>query len=324
MFLIDVLGALLTLAALSFLSLAGYLAALTLLGDRARRDPLALAAGWLLSSLAIAVSIGLALGAMGRLRIDLALAGLALFTIGLLQRAKRDPDPWAPARLLLERSWARLRERPALALLALHGAGSELLRGLLRPPLSWDSLMYHLLLSATWLQERNLAPVFGPPPTSFYGFQPGDGSLWFWWWMAPSHSELYVNLASALPWLLLGLAAGAVARELGAVKSWPLAAYLTLLTPTILRFVGAEYVDLIVGAGLAAAALFALLWLDEPRWGPALLAGAGLGIAAGTKVLALPYVLAFAGALLVAVVPRGGWKVRTPQILGAIAMVALL
>lgn len=324
MFLVDLLGALLTLAAFSFLGLSGYLAATALLGERARRDALGLAVAWGLSSLSIALLIGLALGAIGRLRIDLALSGLALLTILQLQRAKKADDPWGPARRLGSRTWAHLTERPVLAILAAHAAGSELLRGLLRPPLSWDSLMYHLLLSATWLQEQNLAPVFGPAPTNFYGFQPGNGSLWFWWWMAPSHSEFWVNLGSALPWLVLGLAAGAVARRLGAEKSWPVASFLTLLTPCILRFVGAQYVDLLVGAGIAAAAYFSLLWLDEPRWGTALLAGAGLGIAAGAKVLALPYVLAFAGALLLAAALRGGWRARGGQVLAAIVVASLL
>jgi hypothetical protein len=324
MFLIDLLGALLTLAAFSFLGLSGYLAATVLLGERARRDSLALSVAWGLSALSIALLIGLVLGAIGQLRIDLALSGLALLTILQLQRAKRADDPWGPARRLASRAWAQLAERPALAILTVHAAGSELLRGLLRPPLSWDSLMYHLLLSATWLQEKNLAPVFGPAPTNFYGFQPGNGSLWFWWWMAPSHSEFWVNLASGLPWLLLGLAAGAVARQLGAEKSWPVAAYLTLLTPCILRFIGAQYVDLLVGAGIAAAAYFALLWLDEPRWGTAILTGAGLGIVAGAKVLALPYVLALAGAILLAAALRGGWRVRAGQTIAAIAIASLL
>ncbi len=324
MYLIDFLGALLTLLAFTFLGLSGYFAAVALLGERARRDVLALGVAWGLSSLSIALLIGLGLGALGWLRIDLALGVLALLSVVQLRAARRAGDPWGPARALGGRSWARLAERPVLAILTLHAAGSELLRGVLRPPLSWDSLMYHLLLSATWLQEQNLAPVFGPAPTNFYGFQPGNGSLWFWWWIAPSHSEFWVNLSSALPWLLLGLAAGAVARQLGAEKSWPVAAYLTLLTPTILRFIGAQYVDLMVGAGIVAAAFFSLLWLDEARWGTALLAGAGLGIAAGAKVLALPYVLALAGAVLLAAALRGGWRVRIGQIVAAILIASLL
>ena len=59
-------------------------------------------------------------------------------------------------------------------------------------------------------------------PTYFYGFEPSNGSVWLWWWMAPSHSELYVNLAFFPQTLLLALAAGGIARELGARRHWPL------------------------------------------------------------------------------------------------------
>ena len=52
---------------------------------------------------------------------------------------------------------------------------------------------------------------------------------------------------------LLALAVGGVARELGARRSWPLAAYLTLLLPTVIRWAATQYVDILVGAGIAAA-----------------------------------------------------------------------
>ena len=96
--------------------------------------------------------------------------------------------------------------------------------------------MYHLPIAATWLQEQRIAPVFGMRPMSFYGLQPAGGAVWLWWWLAPSHSEIYVNLAGFLPAALLALATGAVARELGARQAWPLAGFLILLAPVVLRF----------------------------------------------------------------------------------------
>src|SRR5258707_530027 len=72
-----------------------------------------------------------------------------------------------------------LREHPALSILSLPGVAIEALRGLIRPPLSWDSLMYHLLLAATWLRDRNLLPVFGSIPVNYYGYVPANGSIWF-------------------------------------------------------------------------------------------------------------------------------------------------
>jgi hypothetical protein len=79
--------------------------------------------------------------------------------------------------------------------------------------------MYHLLLTGTWLRDHNLDPVFGNIPNNYYGYVPANGSVWFWWWMAPSHSELYANLAFFPQAALLALAVGAVARELGARRA---------------------------------------------------------------------------------------------------------
>lgn len=341
MFLFDLLGAGLTLVAVATLGLGGYLLALVLLRERAAADPLALAVATLLGATAEALGIGLLLGGLGVLRFELALALLVAIVVLLLVLVRRGPAALfaagaggdggaglggvgAPARLLLRRAWARIAEHPALALLTLHAVASEAIRGLLRPPLSWDSLMYHLLLTGTWLQEGNLAPVFGAYPVNYYGFAPANGSVWFWWWMAPSHSELYVNLASLPHWALLGLATGGVARQLGAVRSWPLASFLVLLTPTVVRFAATQYVDLFLGASLVAAAFFGLRWLREPRAGEAALAGMGLGLAAGAKVLGVPFGAALAAALVLASFGLGSWRRRVPHLALALVLAVAL
>ncbi|HEV7786158.1 MAG TPA: hypothetical protein VGQ28_12520, partial [Thermoanaerobaculia bacterium] len=236
---LDLIGAALTLVTLGFLLLGGYLAALRLLGNGpAGRDPLAIAIASLLLMTTEAVGIGLLLGGLGVLRFDFALALQAGLTLLLLLGFRKAPPPGGvggPARAIAGRSWAILREHPALSLLSLHAVGSEALRGLFRPPLAWDSLMYHLLLAGTWLRDRNLVPVYGNVPINYFGYVPANGSVWFWWWMAPSHSELYVNLAALPHWVLLGLAVGGVARCLGAGRHWPLATFLVLLIPTVIR-----------------------------------------------------------------------------------------
>jgi hypothetical protein len=326
MFFIDLLGAFLTLVTAGFLLLGGYLAALRLLGgEEAGRDPLALAIASLLLATAEAVGIGILLGACGLLRIDLALAFLAALTLALLLSLRRAPPPGGvggPAMAIFRRSWERVREHPAPSLITLHAVASESLRGLLRPPLSWDSLMYHLLLTGTWLRDHDLAPVFGNIPINYYGYVPANGSVWFWWWMAPSHSEFWVNLATLPHWLLLGLATGGAARQLGAKRHWPLASFLVLVTPTVIRFAAAQYVDVLVGAVVIAAAFFALRWMREPAWSAAVLAGAGLGLAAGAKVLGIPYALALAGAAVP--LAKGNWGRRLPQVLAAVAVAILL
>ena len=324
MYLVDLLGALLTLLALAFLLSGGYLLALRLLGDRAAADPLALAVATLLLALAKAIGIALLLGALGVLRIDLALGVAGFVALALLLPLRRRPPPGGigrPLEVLARRSWQVATEYWAPSLLAVHAVGVEALRGLLQPPLSWDSLAYHLLLAGTWLRDQDLAPVFGPIPVNYYGYAPANGSLWFWWWMAPSHSELYVNLSSLLPRALLCLASGAIARQLGAARHWPLAAFVVGLLPTVVRFAATEYVDLVLAAALLGGLFFGLRWLREPAWGAALLLGAGIGVAGGTKVLGVVYGVAVAGAI--ALMARGEWRRRLFQ-LGVAAAIAFL
>ncbi len=337
MFLLDLMGVVLTLITFGFLALAGYLTALRLLGEEAGRDALALAIAAPLAATAEAIGIALLLGGLGVLRLDLALAILVLLVVVLLRADGGPKGVGAPARHLAARAWARVVEHPALALLAAHAAGSEALRGLLRPPLSWDSLMYHLMLAARWLQDGNLKPILGSYPVNDYGFVPANGSLWLWWWMAPSHSELYVNLSALGHWALLGVATGGVARALGARRHWPLAAFAVAVVPTVVRFVATEYVDVFLASAFLAAAFFGLRWMaapegdGEPRWADAALAGAGLGIVCGAKLLGVPYAMALAAAVVLAA--RGGWRGRRgwrgwrgrlPQLALALALCAAL
>ncbi|MBV8199399.1 MAG: hypothetical protein JOZ15_02135, partial [Acidobacteria bacterium] len=333
----DVLGALLTLAALGLLGAGGYLLALRLLGrERAKTDALELAVAWLLGATGLGTGIGLALGACGELRLGPALA-LALLACGALLAPRPGSAIWrpggwselaAPACHLGRRLSARLRQHWVLALLAFHAIGSEAVRGLLRPPLSWDSLMYHLLLTATWLQRHDLAPVFAAYPLNYYGYSPANGAVWLWWWMAPSHSELYANLAFLPQWALLGLATGAVARRLGARASWPLAALLAAMTPVAVRFAATQYVDIFTAACLLAACCFGLSWLREARWGDAALAAIGLGLAAGAKVLGLLYAGALSAALLALAIrsqgSQGSWRRRGAQTAAALALAVAL
>ena len=323
MILIAVIGTALTLLALGGVLLGGYLVALRLLpASVLAADPLALATAALLAATADAVAIALVLGAAGRLFLPWALALQLLVVVALL----RWPGQLAPEDLrrplaqVAGRAWSRLREHPALAIVTLSVFGTEAMRGLLRPPLSWDGLMYHLLLTASWVQNGSLRPVFGYHPVNYYGFVPANGSLWLWWWMAPAHGELYANLAFFPHCLLLALATGGIARQLGARRWWPLAAFLVLLTPTVARYAASQYVDVFLASALLAAGFFGCLWLRQPRAWAAALAGVGLGLAAGAKVLGAPYGALLAVAL-VALAP-GSRARRFAHVLLAAALAA--
>ncbi len=323
MLLLAVAGTALTLISLGGLFLGGYLIAIRLLPAGASgTDNLAFAIAALLAATAEAVAIALLLGAIGHLFLPWALALQLILVVALLRWPRRltSEELRRPLAVLAGRAWSRLREHAALAVITLSALGSEALRGLLRPPLSWDSLMYHLLLAANWLQSGNLQPVFGYHPVNYYGFVPANGSLWLWWWMAPSHSELYVNLAYFPQCLLLGLATGGIARQLGARRWWPLASFLVLLTPTVARYAATQYVDVFLSSALLSACFFGCLWLREPRAVSASLAGVGLGLATGAKVLGAPYGALLAVAL-VALAP-GRRARRGAHVLLAIALAA--
>lgn len=326
--LFPILGLSLTLVALCLLATGGYLGALLLLWCREPEtgecpDPLTLAIATLVTATAQAVAVSLVLGALDSLWLIPALAVETVLVYGLLLVARRRYGARLaePARRILGGTWATVREFPVLSLIALHAGGTELARGLLRPPLSWDSLMYHLYLTATWLQRGSLDLVTARDPTTSYLFMPANGSLWTWWWMAPSHSELYVNLAFLPHWLLLGLAVGGFARQLGARRHWPVASFLVVLVPAVVRFLATQYVDILLGALLVAASYFAVRWLERPRWGELALVGMALGLAVGTKVLGLPYGAALFG--MTALLGTGQWARRTAQ-LAALAVIVCL
>jgi hypothetical protein len=322
----DVFGALWTLVTLLALASLGFACAIGILGAAALTDRLRFAMTSLLCTSAAGALVPLILGAGGVLDIRIGLPVLMLALGGASLWAKRRLSavgvrPIHSARALAASTWRRLASFPVLSLVIAHAAGSEALRGLLRPPLSWDSLMYHLLLTGTWLQDHNITPVFGPHPTNAYGYVPANGSLWMWWWMAPSHSDLYVNLAFFPQCALLALAVGGVARELGAARFWPIAGFLTLLTPTVLRFAATEYVDIFLAAALVSACFFLLRWCHEAQMSDAALAGVALGLTAGTKVLGLPYV--FGLALVALLLAQGNWRRRGPQVAIAVLLLAV-
>jgi hypothetical protein len=320
-----ILGAALTLISLGLVLLGGYLLALRLLPAEDREDDLlALAVAALLCATAEAVGIALLLGATGHLYLPWALLLQALLVAALLRWPRRlaGADLRRPLELVLSRAAGRLRDHPALAIVTLSALAAEALRGLLRPPLSWDALMYHLLLAASWLQGGNLQPVFGYYPVNYFGFVPANGSLWLWWWLAPSHSEIFANLAFLPQVALLGLAAGGIARHLGAHRHWPVASWLALLTPTVVRYAATEYVDVFLASALLAACFFGWRWLREPRAGSAALAGLGLGIASGAKVLGVPYAALLAATLLL--LAPGMRRRRLPQALLACALAIAL
>ncbi len=186
--------------------------------------------------------------------------------------------------------------------------------------------MYHLLITGTWLVRRSgsrrssgcTRPT--STATSRRTARSGSGGGW-----PPRTARSTRTSPSSRTRRCSRSRRAAWRASSGRAGSGRLPRFFLLLMPVVIRFTATQYVDIFVGGTFAAAAFFALRWLRplrEPRWSDALLAGAGLGLAAGAKVLGLLYVLPLAG--MAVLLARGEWRRRVPQLAGAILALTLL
>ena len=239
------------------------------------------------------------LGAAGHLRPGpflLVVAGLGALAgtlppVRLLPRqaaraAARPGDP-APASLSgrLERA-VLVAALAAVALVVAAGAWHE--RWV--PPRKLDDPSYHLATVALWTHTHDLRTIkfdYGDPSTAFY---PLGGELIAWALVAPLRDGDFVARWSQLLYGLLSFAAVvALAHRLGVSRRSALLAAVLWASvprafPALLYTAGNDH-----STGLFAVALVDALLLAaaRPAAGPALYAGAALGLLVGTKYLGL-------------------------------------
>ena len=198
-------------------------------------------------------------------------------------------------------------------------------RGLL-PPVG-DAIGYHLPFVAEWVQSGRLtmpAAAAGDPSPPFY---PLNSSLWMFWTVAPFESDVVARFVQLPFFVLLFLAVVRLGLEINLPPIGALTAgLLTLSLPDIIRGLALAENDVILaGLLVAATANIALLWRRPTVWRAAM--GATLlGLAIGTKVLAVPFV-AVLGIVWLAIVGyrwRGeGWK-RVATLAAAAALIVVL
>lgn len=216
----------------------------------------------------------------------LALAGLA---VGL--------RPGATGRISLARDvraarrWAFwvLRRRPVLLVVPfvvlLLG-----LRALLLPPIAWDTLTYHLVKAALWVQTGGAALFDAPGGWSAYRSLPGGGEVLWAWAMLPFGNDLFVGLADVAAWVGLAASIVLLCREIGlrGGQAWLVAAFVAS-TPAALLAAGSAYVDNLGHAFAALGVAFTLRFLRRRQAAWLVHAGAAFGLAAGVKITALPF-----------------------------------
>ncbi len=261
---------------------------------------------------AILVAVEAALGAAGHLEPRATLATLAVV---------------AAAVLLATRGRARGRTLAARAPLTaldvtyLTALGAALLlrgwSGVHKTTFLYDTLSYHLHVPATWLADHRLEivpAVFGDPSSAY---APANLELWFAFLMAPLRSD-YLAGSGQLPFAALAALAviGAV-REAGGRRTAALAAALAfLLVPEIWQQARTAMTDLGMAALLLAALPFVFRLQRDAASGDLLTAAAALGLAIGTKYVALPLAAPFALALGLAA--RG--RARPTEVAAAVAV----
>ncbi len=293
-----VLGASLALLVAVGIRLAGVTAA----ADESRATRALRAAIW---AFAILVVVEAALGASGHLDARATLVALAIVAAVVVLGARGRSSPGAvPAREPLT----------ALDVAYLTALGAAFVlriwAGIHKTTFLYDTLAYHLHIPAAWIADRRLEivpAVFGDPSSAY---APSNLELWFAFLMAPLRSD-YLAGSGQLPFAALAVLAviGAV-REAGGRRTAALAAALAfLLVPEIWQQARTAMTDLGMAALLLAGLPFVFRLRRGAATGDLLTAAAALGLAVGTKYVALPLAAPFALAFGLAAV-RGRARPR--------------
>lgn len=244
-------------------------------------DPLERALATVVLGLGGLCALLLALGLAGLLTRVVVTAALALVATGVLLRVAPTPTV------------GRLGDRRSDWLVALvigsAVGGLALALGLQGFTSSNDTLQYHAVNAGTWLREGNLSslPVAAPGyPTNAY---PSDHTLTGLWMMLATGSDQLVYAINVAWGLLCVLAAATLARVLGGRAG--LGALLglgVLVAPVAFRSqTNALLSDLAAAGGIVAGAAATVRAASGDRSrGWAVVAGVGIGLAAGSKYTA--------------------------------------
>lgn len=182
------------------------------------------------------------------------------------------------------------------------------MRALLVPPLGWDTLTYHGVKTALWVQRDPGGLATLPGGWSIYQLYPGGAELLRAWVMLPFHGDFAVAAVDVVEWLALGLAVWCLCRLLQLTRRiGALAAIFVMLTPTVARLVGSGYSDLTVAFTMTAGVLFGTRFIHSRRGPDLLLAVVAFALAIGAKFSATLPATAAIGVL--GVVAVGGRRV---------------
>ncbi|MGE3179032.1 MAG: hypothetical protein AB7O32_16295 [Vicinamibacterales bacterium] len=222
------------------------------------------------------------------------------------------------------RAWARLRRSPSLPIVVAFFvcAAQQPLRALILPPLGWDTLTYHSVKAASWVQQGHAYAMDGPGPWAYYQHMLAGAEVFVAWAMLPMHADTLVQLVDIAAWLFMGLAVIVLARRLGAREPFgSTAAGFVMAIPTVRLMMGSVYVEPTLLASLAAGLALAAS-ASARRPGLLVVAGGILGVSAATKLPMLPVTAVPLVIVCVFVIVRAWPRARLSAV-GAIAAFAI-
>ena len=192
--------------------------------------------------------------------------------------------------------------------------------GLVQSPLTlYDSLSYHLLFPARWLQEHRLSIVPTPFSDEAQAYAPANGELFFLWLMAPFHGDLAARIGQLPFYLLIAAALYALARRLGAPPAHAayVPAFALLSRPIVEQAVGAD-VDLVCWSMLLTALYLGFVAIESNDAAEWALWGVVVGLYAGTKYVSLVYAPVLVAQAAIGMRWRGGRATRSRAMLWAL------
>lgn len=198
----------------------------------------------------------------------------------------------------LSRSWVHWLVMAWL----LVAAGSRALVGLVSPPMTWDTLTYHALKAAEWVQYGHKIRTLAPDQWSHYTYVPDAPEVPGAWSMLFLNGDLGLPFVGIALWGACAFAVYALARALDSPRPTAFrAGLLTAVLPALLTEMVSGYADMFVLLAFLALA-FALVRCYQRRGvGEAILLGASAGLLAQAKLSGLP--MAFAALVFLAFAP---------------------
>ena len=193
------------------------------------------------------------------------------------------------------------------------------------PPLGWDSLTYHMVFAARFVQAASLVTMDAPMAMDRYDHFPKNGEIVASWILLPFHGDLLIGFMNVALLLFGWVAAYNLARELElAPFDAALAATAVCTSPFLYSFATTQNADTLVFGVLMSACLFTVRYLKTGAAADGVLMFVAAGIAIGTKYTAVPLAALLLCAGLVAAIRTAIRSQTIPRLVGGLLVGGLI